>query len=269
MHACAHASRGENFTILKACPPACLPVHCRRIGPGRNILVVGDSINQELYWILLNHLVVNTSGWRLPRSAGERLTRGDLPVCEDVLGPGHGFRVGFVRNDRLSLALRVLEDRHANFYEYPWADAVEPWNISLLLLNKGAHYESDANFTQSLTNTLAVVKSRWPGVEVVYRSTPPGHPGCADRRQPLPERQPADELRRLADRYHWADFAEQNRAAERITRRFGYVYIDLDGVLATRPDGHYGANDCLHYCVPGPLDVFAKLFYNTLFLMHP
>lgn len=40
---------------------------------------------------------------------------------------------------------------------------------------------------------------------------------------------------------------------------------------AMRPDGHPGtvargpdSGDCLHYCMPGPIDAWVDVFYNVL-----
>jgi hypothetical protein len=64
--------------------------------------------------------------------------------------------------------------------------------------------------------------------------------------------------------YHWADFHAQNLLAKAIVERAGYIYMNVDNMLSLRPDGHVAAFDCLHYCLPGPLDSVINLFYNIL-----
>jgi hypothetical protein len=39
--------------------------------------------------------------------------------------------------------------------------------------------------------------------------------------------------------------------------------VDL-APLYLRPDAHPGGNDCLHMCVPGPLDLFSILLLAML-----
>lgn len=66
------------------------PFLCRRIGSKRNLLIVGDSINHEIQWVVLNNLGVNMSG-KTPSQAAVRSWQGE-EVCADVLG-GVGFKV--------------------------------------------------------------------------------------------------------------------------------------------------------------------------------
>lgn len=148
----------------------------RLIGPRNNMMVVGDSLNQQLFWILLNHLVVNRTGWpQPPTQVWKWRSFGLHEVCEDVLGgPGQGFNISFVRNDRLSLILRQADDGARNFHELLWIHLVLDWNISVLLLNRGAHFEDDVDVTEALTNMFSVISNRWPNTRVFYRNTPPG-----------------------------------------------------------------------------------------------
>ena len=49
--------------------------------------------------------------------------------------------------------------------------------------------------------------------------------------------------------------------------------LDVEPATALRPDGHHkrsdGSMDCLHYCMPGPLDQWAAHLYNVLLLLGP
>jgi hypothetical protein len=78
-----------------------------------------------------------------------------------------------------------------------------------------------------------------------------GHKGCLDLHGPLKVAQ---------------------EKAKRIVHRAHFVFLDVDSMLSLRPDGHLGPrpgvlSDCLHYSIPGPLDVVFYLFYNTLLLL--
>jgi hypothetical protein len=58
----------------------------------------------------------------------------------------------------------------------------------------------------------------------------------------------------------------------------GVSYLDISSIAATRPDMHLGTwrrwddrrplaedrRDCVHYCLPGPPDTFARLLFNQL-----
>lgn len=56
--------------------------------------------------------------------------------------------------------------------------------------------------------------------------------------------------------------------AKEIIERARFIFLDVDTMLSLRPDGHMGPpRDCLHYSIPGPLDVVFHLFYNTILLL--
>lgn len=143
---------------------------------GRNILLVGDSITQETFYIFMDYAEGNATGTTVPLR-NHRTVQLRHRVCDDVVDGG-GFHVGYVRNDRLSLTVNYvnwLRDK-TGWTEFPWIHLVREWNISLLLVNRGAHFESDGNYTEALTNTYHVLRSRYPDVQVFFRSTPEGSP---------------------------------------------------------------------------------------------
>ncbi len=84
-----------------------------------------------------------------------------------------------------------------------------------------------------------------------------GHSDCMSFNAPIQERQTDANIP-----FHWADFHAQNLLAKAIVERAGYIYMTVDSMLSLRPDGHVAASDCLHYCLPGPLDSVINLFYN-------
>lgn len=238
------------------------------MGANNNILVVGDSINHELQWTLLNNLLMGTPNLTAtpPSLSSVRSWQGPQ-VCEDVLGAGRGFTVGFVRNDRLSAVREPVDDGWSNVLEWPWVPLLRPWAVRVLLLNRGAHYAPDAALAAELDDTLGLLRRLHPRrLLVLLRNTPPGHRGCGDAPPaPLRERQPPADL---PPDWHWGEFARQNGLVEVVARRHGVVYVDVDAALSLRADGHIDANDCLHYCLPGPLDHVVHLLYN-IFLALP
>jgi len=241
---------------------------CRLIGANGNVLVVGDSINHLLQWSLLNNLLKNRSEPQVvPASSSCRTCKG-FEVCSDVLGgPGKGFKVGFVRNDRISPISDVNNDAWKNFLEWPWLHLLKEWNIKLLFINRGAHYEADDIFVKSLRQTFSVLHALHPDLLVIFRNTPPGHINCTSYNGPIAERQEIKENGNHS-KWHWHEFFRQNGLAKKIVEDAGYVYMDVDAMLSKRPDGHINERDCLHYCLPGPLDSVVQLFYNVLSLLR-
>lgn len=241
---------------------------CRLIGANGNVLVVGDSINHLLQWSLLNNLLKNGSKQQVVASSSSCRTCEGFEVCSDVLGgAGKGFKVGFVRNDRISAISHVNNDTWKNFLEWPWLHLLKDWNIKLLLINKGAHYEADEIYVKSLRQTFSVLQALHPDLLVIFRNTPPGHINCSTYHGPISQRQ---EIKLDGDnwKWHWHEFLRQNGIAKKIVEDAGYVYMDVDAMLSKRPDGHINQKDCLHYCLPGPMDSVIELFYNVLLLLR-
>ncbi len=143
---------------------------CRQIGSKRNVLIVGDSINQQIYWTLLNNLNKEVEDRGSRAQPDEEIAE----VCSDVLPGGEGFKLGFVRNDRLSLIPPGISSSIPEFHEFPWVHYLKQWEIQILVLNRGAHYEADEVYTQALRDAFSLLQAQYPHLLVVYRDTPPG-----------------------------------------------------------------------------------------------
>eukprot|EP01018_Ginkgo_biloba_P011965 Gb_31173 [translate_table: standard] len=274
------ASRGGNWTVREelkwvwrsndTCPMITLNRDelCRLIGPNGNVLIVGDSINHLLQSSLINNLLRNRSDPQVAEAAASAPSCRTCPgvdVCSDVLGTGKGFKVGFVRNDRISLISNVSNDMWKNFLEWPWIHLLRQWDIKILLLNRGAHFEADDIYVRSLNQLFSFLHAHHPNLLVFFRNTPPGHVNCSTYRAPISQRQ---QLKGENDQWHWGEFQRQNDLAKKIVEAAEYVYMDVDAMLSIRPDGHTNENDCLHYCLPGPLDAVIESFYNILKLLR-
>ncbi len=134
------------------------------------MLIVGDSINQQIYWTLLNNLNKEVEDRGSRAQPHEEIAE----VCSDVLPGGEGFKLGFVRNDRLSLILPGVFTATPEFHEFPWVHYLKQWEIQILVLNRGAHYEPDEVYTQALRDAFSLLQAQYPHLLVVYRDTPPG-----------------------------------------------------------------------------------------------
>lgn len=137
-------------------------------------MVVGDSINHEIAWSFMNHLVLSGQGYG-HMSSGDRSNDGVYEMCGDIFGAGNGFKVAFVRNDRLSPVANISVDTWRNFYEWPWLDLLKEYDVRLLLLNRGAHYEDDKTFVRALRLIFTILSEHFPHMQVIFRNTPPGN----------------------------------------------------------------------------------------------
>ena len=76
----------------------------------------------------------------------------------------------------------------------------------------------------------------------------------------------------------WAAWRRLPQLMRSVAREAGASHLDLTPLAATRPDRHMGAyknfwhrapvplplRDCLHYCLPGPTDAFARTLIGQL-----
>lgn len=139
-----------------------------------------------------------------------------------------------------------------------------------VLLNKGQHYAPLEAFEEELETTMLVLREKYPDLLILYRATVPGHANCEKIEIPLDYPQEEADLP-----YHWGSIGEQNAAAKRIVEKYGGVFLDIEPMMVLRGDGHRGyvntpagpVHDCLHYCNPGPVDVWNRLVQNALSLL--
>lgn len=136
----------------------------------------------------------------------------------------------------------------------------------VIVINRGAHFQMLPFFARDLEAACRFLRFTFPDKLIIFRNTAPGHPNCTLYKEPLTERQ---DLSNGKGWYQWAYFREENERAKSIVESYGIVYMDVDAQTQFRADGHLGHNkvgvaDCLHYCIPGALDTWVHLFYNTL-----
>ncbi|CAI7792305.1 unnamed protein product [Closterium sp. NIES-54] len=132
--------------------------------------------------------------------------------------------------------------------------------ISVLVLNRGAHWVETPLFIAELNHTLTTVRAAAPNLLIIYRSAATGHTNCT--RDSVPSIGILDPSEML---YHWGDFTKQNEEARKLVEDVGGVFMDIVPMTVGRPDGHQEPpRDCLHYCLPGPPDEWLKLLYHVL-----
>lgn len=137
-------------------------------------------------------------------------------------------------------------------------------------MNRGAHFAPTEEFEEELELSILQLRERYPNLLILYRATAPGHAKCEDIEIPLEFPQEGPDLP-----YNWGSMREQNVAAKRIVEKYGGVFLDVEPMMVLRGDGHRGfvdtlagtIHDCLHYCNPGPVDVWNTLLQNALSLL--
>jgi hypothetical protein len=132
-------------------------------------MMVGDSINHELQWAIMNALIVAGSGyWRLDKTSATSIA--PYEMCSDILGEGNGFTVSFITNKYLTTTSEVTADS----YQTPWIDLLDKYETKILYLNRGAHYQDDEAYSSQLREIFTILTEKYPHIYVIYRNTQPG-----------------------------------------------------------------------------------------------
>jgi hypothetical protein len=233
---------------------------CAILKENANILFVGDSLTDEFRITFLNHGLRNSTKGPACGICNAR----NRAICENkIFCDGGIIKVYFVRNDFLTI---YEDDVPHDFitFEKTWAHKyLTPLNISLLILNKGAHWRNDSIFESQLNETFFFLQNRHPNLSVIYRSSHAGHLNHKESfyRPPLNDLPPLP-----MDHFHWETFNYQNNIAKNMIAKHypNVVFLDIYRSTMLRPDSHM---DGLHYCIPGPVDNWVVLLYNLLFLI--
>jgi hypothetical protein len=140
----------------------------------------------------------------------------------------------------------------------------------------GAHAYSEGDmlaFFQDLRRSLETSYYRdlkkEMNITFVWRTQLPGHPGCDNFTEPYSYRRDNFPIYNdsTVDRYKYSTvLVNLDKFATRIARdEFHMAILDLEPLYG-RPDAHPGVDDCLHYCMPGPIDLVATLLLQKLYL---
>jgi hypothetical protein len=107
----------------------------------------------------------------------------------------------------------------------------------------------------------------------VWKTQNPGHVNCTTMTEPLTVKQSGDPVNDPVDIFHWYVYPTFDSMSKKYSADLGMNVIDVSPlyyrgdahpsvkVLLHEKKAHY---DCLHYCQPGPLYLFAVLLYNAL-----
>jgi hypothetical protein len=200
---------------------------CELLGD-RNILIRGDSTAGQSAITLINMLVAK----------GEKCQKQITFSWANMLGLSTG-----PRNHEL-------------------LDMVHHANASIVIFSAGAHFHSLDQYKQGwepMVAKIADVQTQLPHVKFAFKTINPGHVNCHEHFNPTEHYQPPAAT--TSDEFHWnLHPAFDNYAKEVVRTRLRIPVIDMTP-LYTRPDAHA---DCLHLCLPGPLNLFSTLVLNML-----
>ncbi|CAN0037514.1 unnamed protein product [Ectocarpus fasciculatus] len=146
-----------------------------------------------------------------------------------------------------------------------------------VIINSGAHPRSLDEYRETMetaSKELTASMKRLHGDDalLIVRNTPPGHGGCTERTfdGPVDVETALDLVSSGPHSYLWDRFPEYNAILEEAflgNATDGWIELDAYTPTLLRPDYHLGGDespDCLHYCIPGPIDHWVRLLYNML-----
>lgn len=256
-----------------------------KIANGRNIMVVGDSLNEQLYYTWVSSVWAQLfvpSGNKESDKVWNKRRDDQVMSCwkfcphfaRKCEGPAT-VRCG----DLPSFELSYAWSRHLDLYEYDnttermaesgWTRALRSRNISLVVMNTGAHYQENHHLLANVEAALNYTTTYFPHVGIIYRNTAPGHPNCMTTFQSSPLKQPipdAEYMKEPQFTYKWFAFKSQNALVHRlIETKFPQVLqVNIFNATLLRADSHPSADDCLHYCIPGPIDEWLVFVFNAI-----
>lgn len=101
---------------------------------------------------------------------------------------------------------------------------------------------------------------------LIWKSQSPAHVGCHRWSTPYPYGFSYSDAEVAELKFkNWNLFREFDQVTRLRAARLGWRFLDMSP-LYYRPDGHIRGpkDDCLHYCLPGPVNLFAQLLLHLL-----
>ena len=117
---------------------------------------------------------------------------------------------------------------------------------------------------------LQVRERQGRGTKFVWKTLNPPHEGCTHIKEPYTEL-----VETKSDTYGWKYWPEYDQMSNEFAKNLSMPIIDMHP-LWLRPDAHVGSpspsthydpnhfNDCLHYSIPGPINVFGDILLNMM-----
>jgi hypothetical protein len=254
------------------------------------IVFVGDSVLQQTYYALVLSL-----GGRFTIPTARGFVKHATLSC-----PGGHATFTFFRDDTLGPGGIKGKARAVPYATWLAAAA----NATVAVLSTGHHYDATDGrpfvpaptgspyiFTE-LQATLANLREARMNAgrsarSIVLVSPSSPVPNCASYHSPISnaEAMAAEHRAEHAGlRFHaqWRKWREYPRMMAWLARDAGITWLDLTTLSATRPDLHVShfvtvyhrgkqvippdRRDCVHYCLPGVPDTFARVLFNAMLL---
>lgn len=231
---------------------------CRRLD-GKTIGIIGDSTQQHFahsfVGLMLGHLpnnFTNPSDYNNPKQVME--------LCP--YDHQHSVTMVFVRWNKYQ---GTEEDQNVLI------DLAQ--SSDYLLLNWGVHYQPWLDMENATKDFVSILEEHWQPPQkkperLFWRSTIVAHDNCAASTGPL---ESAENAFHKNPNYNTDEIMLQDQQIVkpmlRDSTKLDATFLRIEKSTIMRSDGHrvvghYGSEDCLHYCEPGPTDSWVELFYH-------
>lgn len=229
---------------------------------GSSILFVGDSITQE-HFVSLSCML-----WDYIVDVENSLVyQASQASFMEVYQITTGARLLYIRDDYLVDTPEQEQARKTVPNFKSWREVVLSLQPSIIIMNTGAHgtfNNSDMSIVAS--DTLKFLHENFRGM-LVYRETIDGHSKC--------DRFLGPSNTASGSEFNWNQFKHYNhvwrgKINELSKSSKGRRWLAMSAVpLNGRPDAHsMPPKDCLHTCLPGPIDVLNDFLYNIMDLVE-
>ena len=212
---------------------------CELLG-NQTVLFIGDSTSQQAASTLMNALV--------PASCQTQI----FSALSDTL---IGCQYGAMNRGKR------------------WNEWVEELNPDIVVLSVGAHVSKghDAYYLgiiDMVLHEMEAMQQEKPNIKFVWKTQSPG--GCTNDIVSPQNATHAFVMSEANHRYNYGRMPNRDQLLLSRLQMLNIPYLDLR-MLYSRSDAHVSSpypsnaqNDCLHMCIPGPLEVIAPLFEELL-----
>jgi hypothetical protein len=239
---------------------------CEKLG-NRKILIIGDSTMAQTHATLQSMIY----------QSKEIQSKFALSCIKQIIFQLSDYLVYHPDESR---GKNLLETFRANGFSYDimttgahYASIIEEELHASNITKKDIAYA--AYFFPKLTGDLQFLRNFYTknlkrNITFIYKTSNTGHCDCEDFRSigPIIEGM-NDHLDRVKhDKYHWEhSYVLDQEIIEYAKKNISDLLILSMNPLFQRPDSHpgkYVSYDCLHYCTPGPLNIFSHFLLQAM-----
>lgn len=218
-----------------------------------NLLFVGDSITQEHYvslvCMLWDHLLRVEDSLTYQASSESFMEVHQLKT---------GAKIIFIRDDHLIERPEHDEYRASVPMFQSWQEVVLSLHPSCIIMNTGAHGTyNNTDMEDIASNVVSFLRQHFTG-KFLYRETINGHDKC--------DQFDAPSSYAPKSHYNWGRFDRYNAIWRRHVMNESSKWAIIPAApINARPDAHsIPPIDCLHTCLPGPMDLLNDFLYLAL-----